>query len=107
MSWIVAKLALPISRFSMMRPATVAVDAKRLELLVRLRAVARVQIGGERIAAKVVRKRVAPLAQRRELAATLGDDLVFVDGRSRVTAESCPWCRWRALTGGSSREDAP
>ncbi len=37
-----------------------------------------VQLGGKMLAAKVVRKRDAALAQLGELGAPLGDDLVFV-----------------------------
>ncbi len=36
------------------------------------------QVAGERVAAKVVRERLAARAQRRKLRAALGDDLVLV-----------------------------
>ena len=56
-------------------------DAERFELLVGLAVVARVQVGRERVAAEVVRERLSLRAQRGELRAALGDDLVLVGGR--------------------------
>ena len=78
MSCSVAKHALPITRFSIMRPATATRIALRLERLVAFGVVRRVQVGGERVAAEVVRVRLPGGAQLRELRAALGDDLVLV-----------------------------
>ena len=82
MSCSVAKQALPITRFN--HPAgDRGADPRRLEFLVALAAVRRVQVGRERIAAEVVRERLAAAAQGGELRPPLGDDLVFVGGGRR------------------------
>ena len=47
MSCSVAKLALPITRFSIMRPATATATWLRLELFVALAVVRGVQVAGE------------------------------------------------------------
>ena len=80
----VAKHALPITRFNIMRPATATLIAWASSSSLDC-AVLRVQVGGERIAAKVVGIGVSPRAQRRQLAAPLGDDLVFVAGAGADT----------------------
>src|SRR5438105_12754072 len=51
---------------------------RRLQLLVGLQVVARMRIAGERIAPKIVGKRVAVRTQLRELGAALSHDLVVV-----------------------------
>ena len=57
-----------------------------IELLVRFLVVRIMQLAGERIAVKIVRIGVAARAQRIELAAPLGDDLVLVRRRARRVA---------------------
>ena len=57
-------------------------DVRGFEFFVGLSVVRGVQLGGERIAAKVVRIGLTTPAKRGEFRATLGDDLVFVGRRS-------------------------
>src|SRR4029453_19238346 len=59
-------------------------DALRLEGGVVDRVVARVQIAGDRVPTEIVGIRVSLRAQRRQLGAPLGDDLVLVLRRLRA-----------------------
>ena len=68
MSCSVAKLALPITRLSIMRPATAACMVAGFQFLVRLAAAGRVQIAGEMRALEVVGEGVAAAAQAVSLA---------------------------------------
>ena len=85
MSCSVPKHALPITRFSIIRPG----DRTRMpcgssaSLLERV--VSRVQVRGERVAAKVVGERLAERAHGGQLAAPFRHDLVLVRGVSAAT----------------------
>ena len=73
----VKKLALPITRRNITRPATDDFDRLRLQVFLRACRRTRLQIGRVRGTAKIVRKRFSGRAQRREFFAPVPDDLVF------------------------------
>ena len=85
----VPKLALPITRLSISRPATATCDALRLELLVGQRAVLAQQVGGVVRGLEVVREGDALAADRGELLAAFGDQLVVVGGGGRRAGCGC------------------
>ena len=78
MSCSVAKHALPITRFSIMRPATATAIVPRLQRRVVLRVMRGVQFARERVAPEIVRIGAACRAQRGKLGSALGNDLVLV-----------------------------
>ena len=97
MSCSVAKLALPITRFSIIRPATATVMRERLELLVRLRAVRACRSAASASRRKSFGKAWPCARSAASFAAALGDDLVLVDRRRRATGSVL------SMTWGGSR----
>ncbi len=75
---MVAKLALPMTRLAIMRPATVTVMRQRLQLLGTGLVMRGMQLAGQVRAAKIIGERHALLAQLRQLGAPLGDQVVLV-----------------------------
>ena len=89
MSCSVAKLALPITRFSIMRPASCTSTASASSASLALVAVGGGQLAGVVAAVEVVGEGDALLADRGQLGAALGNDLVFVEGGVRWFR--CSW----------------
>ena len=75
MSWIVAKLALPMTRFSIMRPATLTVRGVCFQHFVGIISIFPMKILCKIVAAEIIGKSIACLTQRSQLGAALFDKL--------------------------------